>query len=41
MAANSTTGPGPTGAVEFDSALDRFSDVWNHGTPDRERFEME
>jgi SAM-dependent methyltransferase len=28
-------------AAEFDEALDRFSDEWNRGTPERARFEME
>jgi len=27
--------------AEFDTALDRFCDEWNRGTPDRARFEME
>ena len=27
--------------AEFDEALDRLSDDWNRGTPDRARFEME
>ena len=27
--------------AEFEQALDRFSDDWNRGTPDRARFEME
>jgi SAM-dependent methyltransferase len=27
--------------TEFDQALDRFCDEWNHGTPDSARFELE
>jgi SAM-dependent methyltransferase len=28
-------------AAEFDEALDRFSEEWNRGTPDRARFEQQ